>query len=286
MSRNERNDLGMSDNWMAARNEFVRVVGIKVSRLTERQGYSRDRAISLVLQEIGGTSTLDEAELNQVKQRCVLAHQPACRVLRIATAFQNLVESQPPGSRMSHVNAVRQLTEKLEKATFTKKPFEIIKDDSATANTATQQIKVSEISLPVIKTAKTNVDTSAIKSSPSQTNFKTNVASPNIHKRTKSNVVSSIKSNKNKQRRRSIEEIGNSGGGELPEVATSNEPRPRADSVAEAVSAKLNQPQTITESKSSGGVAPTVRAKRTRSAATAFEAESTPNQAKRARSTE
>jgi len=58
------------DDWKHARNEFSQTVGKSVNLLMESHGYSRDRAIDLVLREIGGPSLVtDEAAVSRMAQR-------------------------------------------------------------------------------------------------------------------------------------------------------------------------------------------------------------------------
>eukprot|EP00522_Entomoneis_paludosa_P006192 CAMPEP_0172446828 /NCGR_PEP_ID=MMETSP1065-20121228/6315_1 /TAXON_ID=265537 /ORGANISM="Amphiprora paludosa, Strain CCMP125" /LENGTH=280 /DNA_ID=CAMNT_0013198017 /DNA_START=356 /DNA_END=1198 /DNA_ORIENTATION=+ len=257
------------EDWKSARNEFVHVVGRTVTRLMKEQGYSRERATSLLLREMSGVSVPDEAELNQVKQRYRLAHQQAARALIVSTAMQKLLQPSTSRNIGSHIDAVKELTTKLEKATFS-----VTLNDNLSENATSTDIhkmKASEICLPEIPKTKGS------SSIPRANNH--GPASPTSNKRNKSSATSTTnnKSTKTKPRKRSIDEIGSGNSAPLPKSETTTETRPRADSVTEAVSAKMNQPQAGAEEKTKSTQASNnnVRGKRARGGSSSLDEEAT-----------
>jgi len=203
--------------------------------LMKEKGYSRDRAINFLLRELGGVGVPNENEFNRVKQQYRLAHQQAARAIAVSSALRKAVSQN---NCVSRTYGVRQLTEKLEKATFATNIDENLSDST----TSTRNKKVSEILLPQIPKTRPKI------SSP-------------VQKRTKTSIVSTnSKSSKSKPRKRSIEEIGTT---QQSATAENTDSRLRSDSVTEAVSAKLNQPAATTEAKPTPSNN-TARSKRTR----------------------
>jgi len=261
------------DDWKHARNEFSQTVGKSVNLLMESHGYSRDRAIDLVLREIGGPSLVtDEAALNKLKQQYRLAHQPAARALIVSTAFEQIAKPLARRNDDSHVESVYQLIKTLEKATFTSNPDSILNESEIVGGkNKGPEIRLAQISKskPVIV-----VPTSSSSSNAKSTQRAKTHSSPN-NKRSKSAAsTGSSKTNKTKARKRTMEEISSSKNSQQTAVAEETGTRPRSDSVTEAVSAKLKQPQAPAEVKPNSN-SNAVRGKRTRGSSSLDEESST-----------
>ena len=173
-------------------------------------------------------------QLNSVKQQYHLTHQQAARAFGISRAFTKLIKGV---DNMSHLEAVKCLTEKLSNATFVnagdvepRAPA-----PSASSENTTTTRKMSEIHLPEISKHCPPSLSERRPKSPS--------------KRSKS-ISGCTKTNKNKQstskmmRKRNLDEIGTAN---TQQSTTKQEPngsietRHRSDSVSEAVSAKIQK---------------------------------------------
>mmetsp|Transcript_15845 Transcript_15845/g.20698 ORF Transcript_15845/g.20698 Transcript_15845/m.20698 type:complete len:294 (-) Transcript_15845:332-1213(-) len=253
-----------------ARNEFVRVVSETVTRLMEEQGFSRDRATNLLLREIGGGHVVpDEVELGAMKERYHLAHQQAARALVVSTALQKLVQC-PHKNSFTRAEAVRQLTRRIVTATFSNVTTSNNEEEENTTTPNESSLSlprksVSDISLPDVSFPQKKHQQQQQSAPVVQT--KNNPSTP-CNKRTKSST-SNKNISKGKNRKRNIDEIGVSSGTtsttNQQQQSTANdntEPttRPRADSVTEAVTAKMNQPETNSKAPPSSSS----RSKRTR----------------------
>ena len=183
-----------------------------------------------------------------MKQRYHLAQQQASRAWIVASALETFIQK----CQNNRVDAIHQLTERISRATFS---------DTIPETTAAPPRKtVSEISLPEIPHTKQKQSQAAQHSSTSSVSNRNSNNNNSPTKRTKSSSFS--KTTKGKNRKRTIEEMGShpapttDSNSSPPEDAPNT--RARADSVAEAVSAKMNPPTTETTVK-------VTRAKRSRS---------------------
>lgn len=181
-----------------------------------------------------------------MKQRYHLAQQQASRAWIVASALETLIQKY----QNNRVDAIHQLTERISRATFS---------DTIPETTAAPPRKtvsgISLLEIPHTKQPQSQPQHSSTSSSVSNRNANNN-NSPT--KRTK--LSSFSKTTKGKNRKRTIEEMGShpaptTDSNSLPAEDTT---RARADSVAEAVSAKMNQPTNETTVK-------VTRAKRSRS---------------------
>lgn len=243
----ETRDIEIENGIGETRSEFVQVVSKSVEHLMERYGFSRDHATSLLIREIATpASAPSEEELVFVKLHYRLTHQQALRALAVSTALKKVVQSES----LTLTDAVRGLTQRLSNTDFLSNPdlSDIESTTSTMAESATSIVrKASEISVPQIPKQNPTADRRVI--SPA--------------KRTRLSSVSSkctAKTSNKSIRKRSIDGIS-TGNTILPTDEHANsEARPRADSVSEAVSVKMqHQEPSISAEK------PPSRNKRTRS---------------------